>query len=167
VYFHIAQRPRLHRAADAGKRLVRTAETALGARGGGATAFRMPRGLGGRLGTAPGEHRRPGLRPMARVLEALSIDAAHVLFGHTHRSGPLAGDDGPAWRTSGGAALWNTGSWVHEPVYVGEAGTASPYWPGTVVWVEETAAPRLERVLADPGLLESVSAPHREFPRWS
>ena len=45
----------------------------------------------GRYGTAPGELRRPGVRPLRRVLERLGIEAEHVVFGHTHRTGPVLG----------------------------------------------------------------------------
>jgi hypothetical protein len=81
------------------------------------------------------------------VLERLRVEADHVLFGHTHRTGPLPGDDLGLWRGPGGSALWNTGSWVDEPAYVGPLGTASPYWPGTVVTVEGSGAPRIHRLL--------------------
>ena len=39
------------------------------------------------------ELRRAGLLAMARVADVLAPDAEHVLFGHTHRAGPLPGDD--------------------------------------------------------------------------
>ena len=37
--------------------------------------------------------------------------AEHVIFGHTHRPGPLPGDD-PADGASRGTRLWNTGCWL-------------------------------------------------------
>jgi hypothetical protein len=85
---------------------------------------------------------------MGRMLERLGVDAAHVMFGHTHRTGPVLGDDERLWQTATGTALWNTGSWVYEEEYAGTVGTASPYWPGTVVWLEDFGAPRIDRVLA-------------------
>jgi hypothetical protein len=81
------------------------------------------------------------------VLDRLGIDAEHVLFGHTHRTAPLTTDDPRLWRAPGGAALWNTGSWVAEPDYVGRNGTGSPYWPGTVVTVEGSGPPAIYRLL--------------------
>jgi len=127
---------------------VRRAERRLGVRGAGAPAGGGRLRLrGGRLGTAPGELRRPGLLPFRRVLARLGVDAEHVLFGHTHRTGPLAGDDPAFWEGPHGVALWNTGSWVHEPEYVGGLGRRSPYWPGTVVTIEGSAAPRIHRLL--------------------
>ena len=57
-----------------------------------------------RLGVGPlepgisGEDlRRGGLAAMRQVAEGLVPDAAHVIFGHTHRPGPLPGDDEAEW----------------------------------------------------------------------
>jgi predicted phosphodiesterase len=163
IYYGVAQRPRLQRLADAGKGLVRHVEARLGARGAaGAAGARGSGGLararfaGGRLGTAPGELRRPGLLPFRLVLERLRVEADHVLFGHTHRTGPLPGDPECCWRCRGGTALWNTGSWVYEPGYVGVQGSRSPYWPGTVVTLDGSAPPRVHRLLTT--LPEGVGA---------
>jgi predicted phosphodiesterase len=93
------------------------------------------------------ELRRAALRAMGEVVTRLAIDAAHVVFGHTHRRGPLPGDDPDEWRAPGGALLVNSGSWVHEPSLVASAGSESPYWPGSVVIVEDEGAPRLEPLL--------------------
>jgi predicted phosphodiesterase len=91
--------------------------------------------------------RRTGLRAMAAVASGLGVDAAHVLFGHTHRSGPWPRDDASEWALPGGGRLLNTGSWIHEPAFVRERGRESPYWPGTVAIVEDDGPPRLERLL--------------------
>ena len=91
--------------------------------------------------------RRTGLRAMATVAQRLGVDSAHVLFGHTHRSGPWPADDGSEWELPAGGRLLNTGSWVHEPAFVRGRGRASPYWPGTVAIVEDEGPPRLERLL--------------------
>jgi predicted phosphodiesterase len=153
LYYQVAQRPRLHAFADAGKALVRRLEVGLDTRGparngrarGRATAsLRMG---GGRLGLAPGELRRPGLLPFALVLERLGIEADHVVFGHTHRAGPLPGDPESVWRCRGGTALWNTGSWVYDPGRVGAHGRGSPYWPGTLVTLEGSDPPQLHHLL--------------------
>ena len=154
LYYRIAQRPRLHAFADAGKALVRRLEAGLDTRGpapdgrarGRGTGARLRMG-GGRLGLAPGELRRPGLLPFALVLERLGIEADHVLFGHTHRAGPLPGDPDSVWRCRGGTALWNTGSWVYDPGRVGAHGRSSPYWPGTLVTLEGSDRPRLHHLL--------------------
>jgi hypothetical protein len=53
-----------------------------------------------------------------------------VIFGHTHRAGPLASDEQAEWRAPGGAALLNTGCWVHEPSFLGPRPAESPYRAG-------------------------------------
>jgi hypothetical protein len=93
--------------------------------------------------------RRGGLEAIREALRRLGVDAPHVVWGHSHRPGPLPGDDAREWRTAGGGSLHNTGSWVHQPHFVGERGTRSPYWPGTAVVVEDDGPPRLLRLLAD------------------
>jgi hypothetical protein len=96
------------------------------------------------------ELRRAGLRAMARVLEGLGIEAEHVVFGHTHRAGPLAGDDErDAWIMPGGTRLWNSGSWLHEEVFLADRSSANPYWPGYVVQVDDSGPPRITNVLRD------------------
>ena len=46
--------------------------------------------------------RRASLPALGRVVHRLGVDADHVVFGHVHRSGPLAGDDLRRWRGPGG-----------------------------------------------------------------
>ena len=74
---------------------------------------------------------------MAEVARRLGIDAGHVIFGHTHRPGPLAGDDPAEW-----GRLINTGSWNYTPVFLTATPGESPYWPGTCVLVEPSGSPR-------------------------
>ena len=93
------------------------------------------------------ELRRAGLLAMGRVAETLAPDAEHVLFGHTHRPGPLPGDDWAEWSTLSGKRLWNTGNWYLESTFVGGMAERSPYWPGTIVWLEPGRAPRIENAL--------------------
>ena len=93
--------------------------------------------------------RRGGLRGIREVLRRLGIGAPHVIFGHTHRSGPWPPDDQEEWRTPAGTQLWNTGSWVYQPHFLSERPNASPYWPGTAVLVEDDGPPRLIRLLGD------------------
>jgi UDP-2,3-diacylglucosamine pyrophosphatase LpxH len=90
------------------------------------------------------ELRRAGLRAMARVVEGMGVEAEHVIFGHTHRSGPWPGDDTSEWR-----GLWNTGSWLYEGAFLDEHPQDNPYWPGTVVHLGDTGEPRLENVLRE------------------
>lgn len=86
--------------------------------------------------------RSSALRGMRTVVERLGIDASYVVFGHTHRSGPHAGDDG--WD-----GLVNTGSWILEPMFLGDDPHASPYFPGHVALVRESGPPELRRLLED------------------
>ena len=84
--------------------------------------------------------RESALTGMRTVIDRLGIDAAHVVFGHTHRSGPHPGDAG--WD-----GLVNSGSWIHEPYLLGDDPRSSPYHAGHVVLVDDTGPPRLQRVL--------------------
>jgi hypothetical protein len=93
------------------------------------------------------ELRRAGLLAMGRVAETLAPTAEHVLFGHTHRAGPLPGDDEAEWTTLSGGRLWNTGTWYHERAFVSAGDERNPYWPGTVLWLEPEQPPRIENAL--------------------
>jgi predicted phosphodiesterase len=107
--YRIVQSPRTSRAAQLGKRVVRSWESRKGYRG--------PDGRASRLD--------PGLDAMAQVVQCLGIEADHVLFGHLHCPG--------VWRTAGGTTLLNTGSWVDGSgacAFVGDRG------PPTLVRVE-------------------------------
>ena len=85
---------------------------------------------------SPAELRRAGLAAMHEALRRLGVDAAHVVFGHTHRTGPLPDDDPAQW-----GRLVNTGCWVQERVFVGGAGRRSPYWAGSAVRVDGAGGP--------------------------
>lgn len=99
---------------------------------------------------SPTEIRRAALTALGTVVDRLGVEAAHVIFGHTHRAGPLPGDsDADGWLTSGGTRLVNSGCWVREPALIRSRGSRSPYWPGTSVVVEDDGPPRLERLLGD------------------
>jgi predicted phosphodiesterase len=117
----------------------------------GAVAALNGLGLGPFRATLTGEElRRAGLLAMARVAEVLAPGAEHVIFGHTHRPGPLPGDEQAEWTTLSGTRLWNTGSWLYESAFVTSTGE-SPYWPGTVLTLEDEGPPRLENVLRELG----------------
>ena len=47
-----------------------------------------------------------------------------MIFGHTHRAGPLPADDAGEWRLAGGAQLLNRGCWVFESMYLDRDGAA-------------------------------------------
>ena len=87
---------------------------------------------------------RAGIVAMSETVERLGIEAEHVIFGHTHRRGPMA--DEPGW-SAGSTRLWNTGSWVHTPSLLGASSRVSPYWPGTIAFVEESGPPELRNAL--------------------
>lgn len=99
--------------------------------------------------------RRAGVAAICRVVEQLGIDASWVIYGHTHRAGPLPGEGD--WRSPSGARLLNCGSWIWSPQLAGGSAGEGPYWPGRMVIVEEEGPPRLVDVLAD--------VPESEMPR--
>ncbi|HEX4467322.1 MAG TPA: metallophosphoesterase [Solirubrobacteraceae bacterium] len=102
-----------------------------------------------------GELRGAGLRAMGEVAERLGLGDAHLVFGHTHRSGPLPGDDAGEWNRPGtpdgrpGARLINTGSWTYDSIFLTRKPGESPYWPGNCVLVEDSGPPVLKRLLLD------------------
>jgi hypothetical protein len=93
------------------------------------------------------ELRRAGLLAMGRVAEVLAPGTEHVLFAHTHRPGPLPGDEQVEWTTLSGTRLCNTGSWFLESSFISDRAERSPYWPGTVAWVDDAGPPRIENAL--------------------
>jgi hypothetical protein len=95
--------------------------------------------------------RRGGLRGIAEVLRRLGVSAPHVLWGHSHRSGPWPRDDEGEWTAPGGTRIVNTGSWVYQPHFLSPEPNRSPYWPGTAVLIEGSEPPRLVRLLGDRG----------------
>jgi len=96
---------------------------------------------------SPGTITRAGLAAIGEVVRRLGIEADHVIFGHTHRRGPMRSETG--WRLEDGTRLWNTGSWVYAPGLVGRTAAESPHWPGTVVVLEGERQPALLHLLDD------------------
>jgi predicted phosphodiesterase len=94
------------------------------------------------------ELRRAGLRAMGEACRRLGVGARWVLFGHTHRAGPLDGDDPAEWDVPGGPSLVNTGCWVYAG-FLRRSGRRSPYWPGTLVEVGPDGPPRVRNLLGD------------------
>jgi hypothetical protein len=96
--------------------------------------------------------RDAGLAAMGDVVRRLGIEADHVLFGHTHRAGPLRHEDVSLWRSGpdGGPRLYNGGCWIDEPVFA-RGGPDSPYWAGRAIVVDPEGPPRVERVVTDLG----------------
>jgi hypothetical protein len=95
------------------------------------------------------ELRRAGLRATAEVLAHLGVRARHVIFGHTHRAGPLPRDDATEWMAGSGAALLNTGCWVYERGFLGPHPGRSPYRPGFAAVISGDREPQLVNLL-DP-----------------
>jgi predicted phosphodiesterase len=93
------------------------------------------------------ELRRAGLRAFGEVVARLDVDASHVIFGHTHRAGPLPRDQASEWKASTGASLINSGSWVHDPSFMGPDRGDNPYRPGFTVAVEDDGVPQLRNLL--------------------
>jgi hypothetical protein len=95
--------------------------------------------------------RRSGLRGIDQVCVRLGVRADYVIFGHTHRAGPLPGNDPGEWTTDGGARLVNSGCWVHEPAFMGPEASESPYRTGFCVVIEDDGPPELVNLLdSDP-----------------
>ena len=90
---------------------------------------------------------RSGVDAAVEMSTRLDLDDVHVLTGHTHRGGPLP--DEPEWPLPRGGRLHNTGSWVFATAFHHPGRPPSPYWPGTVTWVEDDAAPRRVQLLLD------------------
>lgn len=93
------------------------------------------------------ELRRAGLRAMAEVASRLSLRDVHVIFGHTHRRGPLPGDTSQEWVGPSGVRLLNCGCWTYDSYFLTGRPGESPYWPGGAVLVEDDGPPRLLRLL--------------------
>jgi hypothetical protein len=152
---------------------------ALSGDGGGSSRVRKLRGLAlagafplavavlNRAGLGPlrtdistDELRRAGLRAMGEVAERLGLGGAYVIFGHTHRAGPLPGDSAPEWLGRGGARLMNCGCWTYDLVFLGRGAGETPYWPGSCVLVEDdpSTPPLLKRLLLDRSHAELAPA---------
>ena len=82
---------------------------------------------------------RAGQSAMGEVVARLGVDAEHVVFGHTHHAGAVAGEP----------RLVNPGSWVHDRRLIGDEGDRSPYWPGRYVTVGHSGPPEIESVMAE------------------
>jgi hypothetical protein len=100
---------------------------------------------------SPTALRRGYLHGIRAVVERLNLTASHVIWGHSHRSGPWDTDDVAEWTAPTGARIHNTGSWVYQPHFLTPEPNRSPYWPGTAIVVEDTGPPRLRRLLGDRG----------------
>lgn len=106
--------------------------------------------------------RSAGLAGLAETARHLDLSPEHLLFGHTHRTGMLAGDLLSEWRTPAGSRLHNTGCWVFETHFMGAVRGESPYWPGGAIALDDEGPPRLERLLGEiPAHLLRGPVPHK------
>ncbi len=108
-----------------------------------------------------GELRRAGLHAMGEVARRLDLKPPHpayVVFGHTHRAGPLSGDLAQEWRAAGGARLVNAGCWTYDAHFLSSAPGKSPYWPGGCVLVDDDGPPLLRGLLEDRPHVELAPA---------
>jgi UDP-2,3-diacylglucosamine pyrophosphatase LpxH len=103
---------------------------------------------------SPQALRLAGLEAMGEVAARLGLGDAHVIFGHTHRPGPLPRDAPAEWLGRGGARLHNTGSWTYAAIFLRRTAQESPYWPGACVLVEQEGAPRVVQLLHDRPLAQ-------------
>jgi hypothetical protein len=92
---------------------------------------------------------RAGLRAMGEVAARLQLGDAYVVFGHTHRAGPLPGDDQHEWRGRDGARLVNVGSWTYSSIFLTATPGESPYWPGVCALIDDHGPPLIRRLLQD------------------
>lgn len=95
------------------------------------------------------ELRRAECSAMGRVAATLGLGDAHVVFGHTHRRGPLRAEDARAWQLADGARLVNCGCWLGDaPTLVSAPVRSHRGWPCAIVrdsgppTVELLGAPR-------------------------
>lgn len=139
-------------------RVWRGLERGRGRRGGGqpGRSVALAVALLNRLGLGPlspdlsgPELRRAGLRAFDEVLRRLAVPAEYVVFGHTHRAGPLPGDERSEWLAASGAQMTNSGSWVFSREFTGRRPHLSPYRAGFAVLVDEVGAPEVVNLL-DP-----------------
>ena len=98
--------------------------------------------------------RRAPLLALGECVTRLEIDADYILFGHTHRAGPLPGRRPSEWRAPLGARLLNIGSWVDEPAFLGLTPGASPYRFGFAAQLVDDGPPGADQ----PARLTAVHA---------
>ena len=132
--------------------------------------FRLGVGAANRAGLGPVQSqigvedlRAAGLHAIGEVARRLRVAPAHLVFGHTHRTGRLPADDPREWRTPGGTQLHNTGNWVFSTTFMTRAPRPEgPYWPGGAIVLDDDGPPRLERLLA--GVPAASLRPDRRRP---
>jgi hypothetical protein len=98
-----------------------------------------------------------GVEAATELATRLGVDGAHVITGHSHRGGPNEGE--ATWPLAGGGHLHNTGSWVFASAFHSPGTPPSPYWPGTVTWIDDSGPPRRKQLLlgrSHPEMIELI-----------
>ncbi|HET7590167.1 MAG TPA: metallophosphoesterase [Solirubrobacterales bacterium] len=109
---------------------------------------------------------RSGVDAGVELTTRLGIDDVEVITGHTHRGGPLPNE--PGWPLPRGGRLHNTGSWVFATAFHHPGRPPSPYWPGTVTWVEDGQPLRRVQLLQDHSHAQLLELVERgSNPAWS
>src|SRR6185312_6446571 len=75
----------------------------------------------------------------------------YVIFGHTHRPGPLDIDTPERWKATvhdQEAVVMNCGSWLYDDGKARRLDYRPQRWPGTFILVPDQGSPRLVEVLA-------------------
>ncbi|MEI6447841.1 MAG: hypothetical protein WCO96_08190 [Actinomycetes bacterium] len=106
--------------------------------------------------------RRAGLDAATAAARAIGVTERHLIFGHTHRPGPLPGDEPSEWITASGQQVLNTGSWVFEQHFLSGAPQGSPYWPGRAVEIVDDEPPRVLSAMNDMAAAEILGGMHPE-----
>jgi Calcineurin-like phosphoesterase len=103
-----------------------------------------------------------GVKAAAEMATRLGIDDGHVITGHTHRGGPLEGE--AEWSLPGGGHLHNSGSWVFASAFHHPGTPPSPYWPGTITWIDESGPPRRTQLLTEHSHTQMTELVGRAWP---
>ena len=144
------------------RRALRAAEALAGAAARQLTD-RVLRGDATNISPARATGVEEGIRAFMDSLYALQEDLfaaerwtappAYVIFGHTHRPGPLPGVDATAlWRAPWAGhevQVLNTGSWMYDVERALTQEYYETHWPGTLVLIPDGGEPRVVSVLKD------------------
>jgi len=96
---------------------------------------------------SPASISRSGIDAASEMAGRLRVQATHLITGHTHRGGP--GKSEAEWTLPAGGHLHNTGNWVFAAAFHRRDSRPSPFWPGTITWLDESGPPRRSRLLMD------------------
>jgi len=101
---------------------------------------------------------RAGLEAIREALGRLGVDSEYVVYGHTHRPGPLPADNPGDWRLPNGTRIYGTGCWTYTPGLCGPNARQSKFWPGVVTWVGDEGPPVRQELLHDHSREELAAA---------